>query len=57
MKVHRLLRYWDQIDATSYKLYSSLNKLIPKLKENSENRTEKDIEFQFLREDIEKNII
>lgn len=45
---------WDQIDATSYKLYSSLNKLIPKLKENSENRREKDIEFQFLREDIEK---
>ena len=44
---------WDQIDATDYKLYYNLNKIIPNLQAESEKRRKDDMEFQFLLEDIE----
>ncbi len=43
---------WDQIDPTNYQIYSNLNQIIPELISLSEIRTNNDIEFQFLIEDI-----
>jgi carboxyl-terminal processing protease len=44
---------WDQIDATSYKLFSNLNKFLPELGSSSEKRRNADPEFQYLSEDIQ----
>ena len=44
---------WDQIDATDYKLYSNLNKILPELLSSSEKRRSVDPEFQYLIEDIQ----
>ena len=44
---------WDQIDATNYKLYSNLNKILPELLSSSEKRRSVDPEFQYLTEDIQ----
>ena len=44
---------WDQIDATSYKLFSNLNKFLPELVSSSEKRRNADPEFQYLSEDIQ----
>jgi len=43
---------WDQIDATDYKLYSNLEKILPELISSSEKRRNTDPEFQYLLEDI-----
>lgn len=43
---------WDQIEATNYQLYSNLDQIIPELISSSEKRTNNDIEYQFLVEDI-----
>ncbi len=44
---------WDQINATNYKLFSNLNKILPELLSSSEKRRNADPEFQYLLEDIE----
>jgi carboxyl-terminal processing protease len=44
---------WDQIDATDYKLFSNLNKILPELLAFSEKRRSVDPEFQYLIDDIE----
>jgi len=43
---------WDQIDATEYKLYTDLNKILPELISSSEKRRHSDPEFNYFIEDI-----
>ena len=43
---------WDQIAPTNYQQYSNLNQVVPELNALSEKRRDNDIEFQFLKEDI-----
>jgi carboxyl-terminal processing protease len=43
---------WDQIDATDYKLFSDINKILPELNSSSEKRRNADPEFQYLLDDI-----
>lgn len=45
---------WDQIDATDYRLYDNLHKIIPELTKESENRRKDELDFQFLLEDIDQ---
>jgi carboxyl-terminal processing protease len=43
---------WDQINATDYKLFSDINKILPELNSSSEKRRNADPEFQYLLDDI-----
>ena len=45
---------WDQIDATDYKLFSDINKILPELNSSSEKRRNADPEFQYLLDDIKE---
>jgi carboxyl-terminal processing protease len=45
---------WDKINPTSYKLFSNLSEVIPKLLSSSEKRRSNDPEFQYLKEDIQE---
>ena len=43
---------WDQINTTNYKLFGSLNKILPELLSLSDKRRKVDPEFQYILEDI-----
>jgi carboxyl-terminal processing protease len=45
---------WDQINATDYKLFSDINKILPELNSSSEKRRKNDPEFQYLLDDIKE---
>lgn len=45
---------WDQINATDYKLFSDINKILPELNSSSERRRKNDSEFQYLLDDIKE---
>jgi carboxyl-terminal processing protease len=55
---------WDQINATNYTPFENMDSMIPVLKQRHRERIEKDVEFNYLLEDIkemkearEKNIV
>ncbi|MGB5896515.1 MAG: carboxy terminal-processing peptidase, partial [Ignavibacteriaceae bacterium] len=45
---------WDKIKSADYELFSELFSIIPELKKLSEQRTGTDLEFDYIREDIEE---
>ena len=45
---------WDQINATSYTPFENLDSIIPVLKQKHRERIEKDVEFDYLLEDIKE---
>jgi len=43
---------WDKIDAADFEMYFDLTSLLPELRKQSQQRTETDEEFEYLKEDI-----
>jgi carboxyl-terminal processing protease len=45
---------WDQIKTTNFKKYGDLSNILPTLLDKHKKRTEKNLEFQYLLEDIQE---